>query len=244
MEALLETLGNLSLHSKEDVSAIKIQKVYRRYITRRKYLPLVLYKIQKYLQAKTIELDTKNEDGRINSCSDEQIIIDLLKDFKCKIPKVRNWYDLLVYDNFYGWIPVNIKTTTMKTSDNTGNLAMCVYSYTDHVLDLDKTYNNGEMSEILFTKLQKKEYNKTRKNYYFLVINKLNTKDIIINSVLHLSYLTPNNNNLPFQVCWDKNRKCSYKSINENVKIFLQTLQKPKPCWKEIFLEKIRSIEA
>lgn len=31
----------------------------------------------------------------------------------------------------YGWIPVNIKTTTTLTNDNTGNLAMCVYAYTD-----------------------------------------------------------------------------------------------------------------
>ena len=36
------------------------------------------------------------------------------------------WYDILAYDYMYKWIPINIKTTTTKTSDNTGNLTMCV----------------------------------------------------------------------------------------------------------------------
>ena len=38
------------------------------------------------------------------------------------------WYDILAFDNMYNWIPINIKTTTTTTSDNTGNLAICVYA--------------------------------------------------------------------------------------------------------------------
>ena len=66
------------------------------------------------------------------------------------------WYDILIYDYQYGWLPVNIKSTTTLTSDNTGNLAMCVYAYTDEELDLDEVYNNGNMSKILVEKLKKK----------------------------------------------------------------------------------------
>jgi len=44
-------------------------------------------------------------------------------------------------------------------------------------------------------KLRNKQYNKN------------NLNDIIINSVKGLIHLTPNINNLPFQVCWDKNRE-------------------------------------
>ncbi len=71
------------------------------------------------------------------------------------------WYDILAFDYKYGWIPINIKTTTTLTCDNTGNLAMCVYAYTNELLDIhrNKSYENGKMSEILFEKLRNKQYN-------------------------------------------------------------------------------------
>ena len=65
--------------------------------------------------------------------------------------------DILVLDKIDDLLPVNIKTTTTIISDNTGNLAMCIYSYTDEKLDLNKLYNNGEMSNIY------------KKDYYFIV---------------------------------------------------------------------------
>ncbi len=52
----------------------------------------------------------------------------------------------------------------------------------------------------------------SKKDYYFLVINK-NNKNIIINSVKGLNILTPNLNNIPYQVYWNKNKKFEYKSI-------------------------------
>jgi hypothetical protein len=109
--------------------AIKIQKIVRGFFVRIKRLPLIMYKIQKHLQKCNFKFTNKNEDGRINSCIDEEQIIKLLvKQFnkRIKIPNIRMWYDILVFDNINGWLPVNIKTTTTKTSDNTGNLAMCV----------------------------------------------------------------------------------------------------------------------
>ena len=138
------------------ILVIKIQKWFRGCMIRLKQLPLIMYKIQKYLKSKTIQFSTQNEDGRINSCMDEDVVIQLLVEMfgnKIQTPKIRMWYDLLAFDYIYGWVPINIKTTTTITSDNTGNLAMCVYAYTDEVLDInmDKSYANGKMSEILFT---------------------------------------------------------------------------------------------
>jgi hypothetical protein len=188
------------------------------------------------------------KDGRINSVLDEDVIIDLLeKKYKkyIKRPKERNWFDIIIKDYYYGWIPVNIKTSKCSTSDNTGNLAMCVYSYTNEILELnlDKTYNNGEMSKILINKFLQKEYNKqNKKDYYFIVINKNNTGEIIINSIKGLTILTPNINNLPFQVRWNKNKKFEYKKINISIKQFIACLKKPKLSWSEIFLSQIRNI--
>jgi hypothetical protein len=158
---------------------------------------------------------------------------------KIKKQKNRMWYDLLAFDYIYGWIPINIKITTIKTSDNTGNLAMCVYAYTDEILDIyrDKSYENGKMSEILFNKLKNKKYNKNnKKDYYFIVVNKTDTSDIIVNSIKGLTILTPNINNLPFQVCWNKNRLFKYANINKKIELFINCLHKPKPCWKITFI--------
>ena len=225
---------------------IKIQKWFRGSIYRLKTLPLILYKIQKYLQSITFKFSNNTNDGRVNSCIDEdQIILLLLEKFNNKIikPKIRMWYDILVYDNNYKWIPVNIKTTTTSTPDNTGNLATCIYAYTDEELDLYKCYGNGKMSELLFVKLQEKKYNKfNKKDYYFIVLNKLNPSEIIINSIKGLTRLTANINNLPFQVKWNKNKIFNYENINKKVKLFIDCLQNSKPSWAEKFMKNIRSI--
>tara|TARA_B100001758_G_C18415224_1_gene618989 strand:- start:1423 stop:2145 length:723 start_codon:yes stop_codon:yes gene_type:complete len=229
---------------------IKIQKWFRGYVLRLKQLPLIMYIIKKYLESQAFRFSTQHEDGRINSCLDETNVIDMLiKRFGEKIKKpicIRKWYDILVFDYIYGWLPVNVKTTTTKTPDNVGNLTMCVYSYTDEKLDIDidKSYQNGKMSDILFNKLENKKYNtNNKKDYYFLVLNKTDASDIIVNSVKGLTILHPNINNLPFQVRWDKNKTFKYENINKKIKQFVDCLQKPNPSWKETFMSNIRTLD-
>jgi len=226
---------------------IKIQKWFRGCIFRLKQLPLIMYKIKNYLKLQTIHFSNQNKDGRINSSIDEDEIIRLLvNNFgdRIKKPKIRMWYDILAFDYIYGWIPINIKTTTTLTNDNTGNLAMCVYAYTDEIIDINKYYENGKMSNILFNKLKNKKYNlNNKKDYYFIVLNKIDKTDIIINSLKGLIILTPNINNLPFQVCWNKNRIFKYENINKKIKLFINCLQKPKPNWKETFMSNIRTLD-
>jgi len=227
---------------------IKIQKWFRSRILRLKQLPLIMYKIKKYLKLQSFQFSNQNEDGRINSCIDEDKVIKLLIEKfgeKIKKPKIRMWYDILAFDYMYGWLPINIKTTKTVTSDNTGNLAMCVYAYTDELLDIhrNKSYENGKMSVILFNKLKNKKYNTNpKKDYYFIVLNKTNANDIIVNSVKGLTILTPNINNLPFQVNWNKNRLFKYENINKKIKLFIDCLQKPKLSWKETFISNIRTL--
>ena len=212
-----------------------------------------MYKLQETLKNKAkssqFSFSTENDDGRINSCIDEDHIIQILVDkFGSRIqkPKIRMWYDLIAYDYQCGWIPINIKTTTTVTSDNTGNLAMCVHAYTNEHLDvsIEKSYANIKMSILLLINSKKKEYNTCcKKDYYFLVMNKNDATDVIVNSVKGLTNLTPNINNLPFQVCWSKNRNYSYSPIKDKVKLFIDCLQRPKPSWKETFMSNIRSLD-
>ena len=228
----------------------KIQRWYRGSILRLKRLPTVLYSMQSYLKTRNFIFAEGNDDGRVNSTIDEPGIIDLLVskygDKRIKKPKIRMWFDILVRDYMYGWLPVNIKTTTTSTSDNTGNMAMCVYAYTDEVLELDtsKSYNNGKMSKILLSRLKERRYNKiSKKDYYFVVLNKSDSKDIIVNSVKGLTVLTPNINNLPYQVNWGQNREFVHESIEKSVKKFVECLKSPKPSWREEFMANIRMME-
>jgi uncharacterized membrane protein len=238
---------NLNKNKTQNNRIIQIQKWFRGCMLRLKRLPPIIYYIQKYIKIQSFQFSCQNKDGRINSCIDEDKIIELLiKKFHNKIqkPKIRMWYDILVFDFTYGWLPINIKTTTTTTSDNTGNLAMCVYSYTDAKIDIYKSNDNGKMSVILFDKLKNKMYNKNhKKDYYFVVLNKLDTCDVIVNSVKGLSVLSPNINNLPFQVCWNKNRVFKYEKIQMKINQFIFCLQKPKPCWKETFMSNMRTLE-
>lgn len=224
---------------------ILLQKNIRGFLCRIKQLPLIFYQIKNYIEKNIINLSSLTNDGRINSCLDEYEIIKLLKkQFNNKMKEVdkRYWCDLLVFDRLYGWLPVNIKSTKTDTSDNTGNLAMCVYSYTNEILDVNKQYNNGDMSKILFQKIKNKQYNKIhKKDYYFIVLNKTN-KLVIINSVKGLSQLTPNINNLPFQVKWNNNKEYKYDIISNKIKMFIDCLKKPKPSWKEVFMLNIRGL--
>lgn len=230
-------------------SIIKIQSWFRGIIFRKKRLPNILYIIQNYLTRNIVKLNNISDDGRINSCIDENNIIKkILIEFnkRVKKPEKRLWFDILVYDYQYGWLPVNIKSTTTETADNTGNIAMCVYTYTDEKLklNLDKTYTSGIMSDILIKKIKNKKYNKIdKKDYYFIVINKINPSDIIINSLKGINNLTPNINNLPFQICWSKNTTFIYKPIRYRIKEFIKCIQSPTPSWKELFLENIRKLK-
>lgn len=239
-------------------SIIRFQSLFRGYFSRLKILPMIMYQIRSYLYKQKPILSKFCPDGRVGSCIDEAIITDLLKNStefkdKIKIPKERWWYDILLKDRQYGWLPVNIKTTTMKTADNTGNLAMCVQAYTDEEVLLHPhqtprtklskpSTNNGSMSKILINKLENKQLNyKTKKDYYFVVINK-NNGSIIVNSVKGLVDLTPNLHNIPFQIRWNKNTAHVYGNIKDKTNMFIRCLQTPNPTWEEKFMKEIRQL--
>jgi len=218
---------------------------FKKFVTPKQNLPIIMNQIKDFLIKSKLNLCDSNTDGRVNSSSDEHIVINkLIEKFGDKVKKSENrmWHDITVKDDTYGWVPVNIKTTTTNTADNVGNFAICVYAYTNEPMDLDEKYSNGIMSDVLLKKLQKREYNITSRDYYFLVINKNDTSEIIVNSMKGLKVLTPNINNLPFQICWKNNKIHENKSIENCVNMFVKCVKAPAPSWKEKFLTGIRKI--
>ncbi len=246
MESIINSLNILHINADMHIYAIAIQKIWRSYIIKRRCLPIILRISQAYLRREKISLNTSCEDGRVNSSLDENIIIAKLQSFlgsRIIVPKIRMWYDILLRDPAFGWIPINIKTTTMRTSDNTGNLAMCVYAYTNHDMDLHSKYTNGAMSKILINKLNSKTmYHPYYRDYYFIVINKCDPDMIIINSVRGFNKLTHNAHNLPFQILWMSNRSYIQKPISESIEQFTDCINKTKLTWQTEFISEIKKI--
>ena len=83
-----------------------------------------------YITKHTINLCKTSDDGRMTRMK--------LNEFYYKKFTIESIYQkkecgILV---LYFRIPVNIKSTTTLTCDNTGNLTFCVYAYTDKRHDL------------------------------------------------------------------------------------------------------------
>jgi hypothetical protein len=224
----------------------RLQSIIRGNEYRWKNLPNSILSVRDFLKTQYVELSKKSVDGRVNSAIDEEIILKKLKikyGNRIYIPEIKHWFDCAIYNNDQ-LLPINIKTTTTLTADNTGNLAMCVYSLTNYSMEIKDTQTNGAMSKVFIEALKNKSYNKERKrDYYFIVINKNDTTDIIANSVRGLNRINPNINNLPFQIRWKDNKTFEYKKIEEAVKMVIESIKKPKPSWSEIFLSEIRNIK-
>ena len=139
----------------------------------------------------------------------------------------------------------NIKITNVDcTNDNSGKTRTPAGNQIDGFPTLViNTYENGKMSNVFIEKLRTKEYNHSfKKDYYFLVFNKQEPKDIIINSVKGLRIIYVNNNNLPFQVCWSKNRDYEYNGIIRCIGLLLSSMEKIKHNWKKNFIDNIKNI--
>ena len=142
---------------------IKIQSVIRSFLYRKNNLPNSILFIKHILKNTKFNCSNLLDDGRTNSCIDEDTIYNILVKIigeRIKKAPPRHWFDYKIYDYKYGFLPINFKSTTTTKSDNTGNMAMCVYALTDEELCLTSDYNNGKMSQLLITKIKNNQLNK------------------------------------------------------------------------------------
>ncbi|MUU76410.1 restriction endonuclease [Helicobacter pylori] len=193
-------------------------------------VPTQLNEIAEFLRTNPYSLSQPLQDGRLNSSVNEEEILNTIKgNFPIQLPRAREWWDFSFEENkiFY---PVNIKTTTTKTADNLNGKLGIYYA----LCGLVPEFNNEIAWEKYFQKLHKDLGTNTNRDYYFLIINKNDPKDIFINSLKGIQTLQPNN--LPFQCKWDNNREIVQRSFIESKNFILSTLAKSVTLRANIYL--------
>ncbi|MDR0971370.1 MAG: hypothetical protein LBM25_03185 [Bacteroidales bacterium] len=165
-------------------------------------IPKKLIDIVEYIKKENLSLTANNSDGRVNSLVNEGEILRLIQNkFDINLPKSRAGFDFSFEDNDV-FIPVNVKVTTTTTADNLNCKLGIYYALTG----LMPSFSNGISYDKYFEILKKNLNENSDRDYFFLVVNKDNPKDVFANSLKGLKSLQPNGNNLPFQCKWDDNR--------------------------------------
>jgi hypothetical protein len=174
-----------------------------------------------FLKEKPVTLSRSNRDGRVASSSDEGIIIQHLKSkgFDILEPPSRAWYDLLVTSEGVKY-PINIKTSKLNSNDN----VQCKLGIYYAVTGIWPTFQNEISWGNFFEKIGKDLNKNIHGDYYFLVVGKDDTRDVIATSLKQIGTLVPNGNNLPFQCRWGTNRELVERSQNESTKFILGVL--------------------
>ncbi|MCQ2759445.1 restriction endonuclease [Helicobacter pylori] len=190
-------------------------------------IPTQLNEIAEFLRTNPYNLSQPLQDGRLNPSVNEEEILNTIKHFPIQLPKAREWWDFSFKKNdiFY---PVNITTT--KTADNLNGKLGIYYA----LCGLVPEFNNEIAWEKYFQKLHKDLGKNTDRDYYFLIINKNDPKDVFINSLKGIQTLQPNN--LPFQCKWDNNREIVQRNFIESKNFILSTLAKSVKLRANIYL--------
>lgn len=196
-------------------------------------LPEQLIKIKEFLIEYPVLLSRTFEDGRINSSINESEVLNvLISRFKIDIPKYRSWYDFSFKDNNL-FIPVNIKITETAKADNLNAKLGIYYALTG----LLPTFPNEINWLRYFEELSNNIGSNEDRDYYFLIINKQDTNEVIINSLKSLKKLVPNGNNLPFQCRWCDNKEPIKRTFLEAEKFLLTTFGESIKLRAEIYFQ-------
>lgn len=169
-----------------------------------------------------------HEDGRMNSVNDEKNILKIIENsyphtFK-KVPP-RSWMDF-----YFGKNPVQYKSSSFKnkSSDNFSSKQAILYALTNlSVNEIEKVRGWYEFEYALLN--YSKEEND--RDYHIIVMNKDNC-EFHLTSLKTLNKLTPNGNNLPFQIKWYDNIQSVKRTHQEAYKFIVS-------CYTESVRKKI-----
>ena len=179
-------------------------------------IPKILEDVGSFLNEVDIPVCTRHSDGRLNSAEDEITIIRILQDEydeKNIIEGVvRHWWDVKIFG-----YPVNIKSSAFKTADNFSAKGAVLYSVTNITEEEITKINSFPDFE---GELRKSKGEDNNRDYYCLVLNKT-TNEVLMQGLKTLTKLTPNGNNLLFQINWSKNKEIIERSDKEGYEFLI-----------------------
>ena len=165
-----------------------------------KKFPPKLLEVLEFLNKVKIKVSESHEDGRVNSIDDEGTIIDLLieeyGEENIIKPPARWWWDVKIFEYYF-----NLKSSAYGTAaDNFSSKAAILYALTDLPEDKLNVSSWKKFQDALINHGGKEN----NRDYYIFSLNKKNN-EVHLTSLKSLSKLTPNGNNLPFQIKWSDN---------------------------------------
>ena len=189
--------------------------------------PSILVEVVEYLNNTAITVSEKHGDGRVNSIDDEDTIIDLLiekyGEENIQKPKERNWWDVKVFG-----YPLNIKSSKYgSAADNLSSKAAILYALTN----LDESEVNVSSWKKFQDALLNYSSEDNYRDYYIFSLNK-QTNEVHLSSLKTLQKITPNGNNLPFQIKWADNTQPVQRTHRQAYEFLIE-------CYKESVRRKI-----
>lgn len=189
--------------------------------------PAILVEVVEYLNSVTIVVSENHEDGRVNSIDDEDTIIDLLIEKygqeNIQRPKAREWWDVKVFG-----YPLQIKSSKYgSAADNFSSKAAILYALTNLPEDKVTVTSWQKFQQALIQHSFEDNY----RDYYIFSLNKV-SNEVHLSSLKTLTKITPNGNNLPFQIKWADNTEPVQRTHRQAYEFLVE-------CYKESVRRKI-----
>jgi hypothetical protein len=185
-------------------------------------LPSPVMQLRDFIANEAPTLSADFEDGRTNAAINEKELIKILdRKFDIEKPRSREWWDI-TYSDKNQKFPINIKVSNLHGNDNVQCKLGIYYALTG----VWPTFPNEISWENFFRKMSEDMDTFEDRDYYFIIVNKENSGDVIATSLKSIRTLVPNGNNLPFQCNWGSNRNPIQRSHAEAKSFILGNLSK------------------
>lgn len=173
-------------------------------------LPSYLTDAVTYLSG-LVTINEDHEDGRVNSIADEETVIQLLEEKygdAVERPKAREFFDVRLFGH-----PIQIKSSSYSkgASDNFSSKAAILYALTSLSEEEIQKVRGWESFESSLLQYANEE---NGRDYYIISVNK-DDSTVHLSSLKSLNKLTPNGNNLPFQIQWKNNVETVERNYDE-----------------------------